>query len=110
MPFVNATVIVFVIDLPQLTVSVTTDQIVRGVTPEDLDEIARNNLAVHAGTVFPTRAEQGGGRAAIISEQDGYDAARLLLSGLYSQLAPKLGGSRGAAVLRRHAGGTCSSR
>ena len=93
-PFVNATVIVFVIDLPQLTVSVTTDQIVRwGVTPEDLDEIARNNLARYTPELsFQLVQSKEGGRAAIISEQDGYDAARLLLSGLYSQLAPKLGG------------------
>ena len=32
-----------------------------------------------------------GGRAAIISQHDGYDAARLLLSGLHNRLASQLG-------------------
>ena len=44
-PFVNGTVIVFVIDLPQLTVSVTVEQMIRwGVVAEDLEQIARENL------------------------------------------------------------------
>ncbi len=92
-PFVNGTVIVFVIDLPQMTVSVTTEQMIRwGVTADDLDDISRENLSRYAPEVnFQLVQSKEGGRAAILSEQDGYDAARLLLSNLYDQLAPKLG-------------------
>lgn len=93
-PFVNGTVIVFVIDLPQMTVSVTCEQLVRwGVSAEELEQIARANLDAYAPDLelqFVDSRE--GGRAAIVSEQDGYDAARLLLSNLYSRLAPRLGG------------------
>ncbi len=93
-PFVNGTAIVFVIDLPQMTVSVTTEQIIRwGVTPEDLEAIARANLDHYAPSLELQVVEsKEGGRAAILAEQDGYDAARLLLSGLFGRLAPQLGG------------------
>ncbi|MHC4976681.1 MAG: DUF1444 family protein, partial [Planctomycetota bacterium] len=36
---------------------------------------------------------EDGGRAAILSQRDGYDAARLLLEDLYMKLAPELGGN-----------------
>jgi uncharacterized protein YtpQ (UPF0354 family) len=93
-PFVNGTVIVFVIDLPQMTVSITTEQIVRwGVTPDDLELIARENLDAYAPDLELQVVEsREGGKAAILAEQDGYDAARLLLSDLFQKLAPRLGG------------------
>lgn len=93
-PFVNDTVIVFVLDLPQMTVSITTEQMVRWrLDADDLDEIARQNLDEYAPELDVQLVEsKEGGRAAIVSEQDGYDAARLLLSGLYERLAPQLGG------------------
>lgn len=93
-PFVNGTVVVFVLDLPHMTVSVTTDQMVRwGVTAEDLDDISRNNLDHYAPELSVQLVEsREGGKAAIVSEQDGYDAARLLLSSLHRRLAPQLGG------------------
>src|SRR5678815_3390498 len=51
-PFVNDTVIVFVIDLPQMTVSITTEQLIRWkLSPDDLDEIARTNLDRYAPTM-----------------------------------------------------------
>jgi uncharacterized protein YtpQ (UPF0354 family) len=92
-PFVNGTVVVFVIDLPQMTVSVTTEQILRwGVTPEELEQIARKNLERYTPELnFQLVQSKEGGKAAILSEQDGYDAARLLLTNLYSKLAPQLG-------------------
>lgn len=94
-PYVNDTVIVFVIDLPNMTVSITTEQMIRwGLTPDDLDVISRQNLEQYAPELnlqFVTTDE--GGKAAILSQQDGYDAARLLLSGLYYELAPRLGGN-----------------
>lgn len=93
-PFVNDTVIVYVVDLPQMTVSVTTEQMIRwGVPIEELDSQARENLDEYAPELEIQIVEsREGGRAAIVSEQDGYDAARLLLSGLFRRLAPRLGG------------------
>ncbi len=92
-PFVNGTVVVFVIDLPQMTVSATTEQMIRwGLTVDDLDEIARQNLERYAPELEVQIVEsKEGGRAAILSEQDGYDAARLLLTDLHRRLAPSLG-------------------
>jgi uncharacterized protein YtpQ (UPF0354 family) len=92
-PFVNNTVVVFVIDLPQMTVSVTTEQMVRwGVSADDLDEMARKNLNRYAPELRVQVVEsKEGGRAAILAEQDGYDAARLLLNNLHIRLAPQLG-------------------
>lgn len=93
-PFVNDTVILFVIDLPHMTVSITTEQMVRwGLTPDDLDVLARRNLEHYAPKLRMQFIDsKEGGRAAIVSQQDGYDAARLLLSGLHHELAPRLGG------------------
>lgn len=93
-PFVNGTVVVFVTDLPQMTVSITTEQVIRwGITPEELELIARENLQGYTpGIEIRLVESKEGGRAAIVSEQDGYDAARLLLNDLYFRLAPQLGG------------------
>lgn len=93
-PFVNGTAIVFVIDLPQLTVSITTEQMVRwGLQPDDLDALARENLARYAPDLEVRLVDShDGGRAAIVAQQDGYDAARLLLSSLYQRLARELRG------------------
>lgn len=93
-PFVNDTVIVFVIDLPQMTVSATTEQMVRwGVCAEELDLLARQNLENYAPDLELQLVEsKEGGRAAILSQQDGYDAARLLLSDLHERLSGQLGG------------------
>ena len=93
-PFVNDTSIVFVLDMPQMTVSITTEQMIRwGTTAEELELIARENLRSYQPDVEMQLVEsKEGGRAAIVSEQDGYDAARLLLSGLFEKLAPELGG------------------
>jgi len=102
-PFVNGTVIVFVIDLPQMTVSVTTEQMVRwNVTADDLDLIARENLESslpQLDTQLVTSKD--GGRAVILAEQDGYDAARLLLGDLHKRLAGKLGGDFYVAIPAR---------
>ena len=93
-PFVNDTVVVFVIDLPQMTVSITTEQLVRWrLSVEEVEEIARENLDKYAPELQVQLVEsKEGGRAAILSEQDGYDAARVLLSSLFRRLAPQLGG------------------
>lgn len=101
--WVNGTAIVFVLDMPQMTVSLTVEQLVRwGLTADDVDEIARENLTRYAPDLevqFVDSAE--GGRAAIVSRQDGYDAARLLLGTLHNRLAPELDGDFFVAVPAR---------
>ena len=92
-PWVNDTVIVFVMDMPHYTVSIGTEQMIRwGVTAEDLEEIARANLSRYAPNldVQVIRSNEGG-RAAIISMHDGYDAARLLMGDLHERLSAQLG-------------------
>jgi uncharacterized protein YtpQ (UPF0354 family) len=93
-PFVNNTVIVFVIDMPHSTVSITIEQVLKwGLQPEDLEEIARENLAKYSPDLDIQLVDSNeGGRAAILAAQDGYDAARLLLTKLYDRLAPELKG------------------
>jgi uncharacterized protein YtpQ (UPF0354 family) len=92
-PFVNGTVVVFVIDMPHVTVSVTVEQMVRwGVQVDDLERLARENLARYAPELKVRVVEtEDGGKAAIVALQDGYDAARLLLESLHLKLAPQLG-------------------
>lgn len=93
-PFVNGTVIVFVIDLPDMTVSISTEQLVRwGLTTDELEEVARVNLGSYAPELNVQIMQSGdGGRAAVVSLRDGYDAARLLLTHLHERLAPELKG------------------
>lgn len=92
-PFVNDTVVVFVLDMPHMTVSITTEQIIRwGMGVDELEEIARDNLELYAPELEMQVIESAeGGRAVIVAEQDGYDAARLLLGDLHCKLAPQLG-------------------
>jgi uncharacterized protein YtpQ (UPF0354 family) len=94
MPWVNGTVIVYVIDLPRVTVSITTEQLLRwGIDIEEVDDLARDNLARYQPELEVKLIEsQDGGRAAIMSAQDGYDAARVLLAGFHERLAPQLRG------------------
>ena len=93
-PFVNDTVIVFVFDMPQMTVSITVEQLLCwGLESDDLDVIARENLARYAPDLQIQIVDSSeGGRAAIVARQDGYDAARLLLDSLHNRLAPELHG------------------
>lgn len=93
LPFVNDTSIVFVVDLPDMTVTLTVEQLVRwGVGPEELDQIARENLGTYAPELEARLVEsKEGGRAAVLAARDGYDASRLLLDGLHDRLAPTLG-------------------
>ncbi len=93
-PWVNDTSIVYVIDLPRMTVSITLEQVVRwGLTIEEVEAQARLNLSNYASSVEVKLVESAeGGRVAILSVQDGYDAARLLMRSLHGRLAPKLRG------------------
>jgi uncharacterized protein YtpQ (UPF0354 family) len=94
LPFVNDTVLFYVIDLPRTTVSISVEQIMRwGLSIEDIDIIARKNLDTYAPELEVKLVESNdGGRAAVISVRDGYDAARLLLGTLHQRLAPALNG------------------
>ncbi len=93
-PFVNETVIVYVLDMPQMTVSITVEQMMRwGLQVDDLDTISRENLDRYAPDLQIQLVDSTeGGRAAIVSRQDGYDAARLLLQCLHNRLSPELNG------------------
>lgn len=92
-PFVNETVVVFVLDMPHMTVSITTEQVLKwGITVEQLDDLARENLELYAPELDMQVIDSAeGGRAVIVAEQDGYDAARLLLGDLHTKLSVKLG-------------------
>ncbi len=93
-PYVNDTVVVFVIDMPYMTVSVTTEQMIKwDLEPEDLDDVSRENLLRYTPDLeFRPLESSEGGRAVVLSLQDGYDASRLLLDRLFDRLAPELGG------------------
>ncbi|MEX2670855.1 MAG: DUF1444 family protein [Phycisphaeraceae bacterium] len=93
-PFVNDTLVLYMIDLNGASAPVTTEQLVRwGIDVDQLDELARQNLSAHQPRMrLPFYA---GGRviAAVFDTGDGYDASRLLLEQLYTRLAPELGGT-----------------
>jgi hypothetical protein len=93
-PYVNGTVVVFVIDMPYMTVSVTTEQMIRwGQTIEEIEELARRNLQRYTPSLELKMLESAeGGHALLLTNQDGYDASRLLLDRLFERLAPELGG------------------
>ena len=93
-PWVNGTSIVYVIDMPHVTVSITLEQLIRwGLDIEEIEVCARRNLARYAPSLEVKIIESSeGGRVALLSAQDGYDAARLLMNTLHSRLAPKLNG------------------
>jgi len=101
--WVNGTVIVFVIDLPQVTVSITVEQMIRwGLQPDDLEERARANLAKYVSDLEVQLVDsRDGGRAAVVNQLDGYDATRLLHDGLCAQLRDELGGDFYAAAPAR---------
>lgn len=92
-PFVNETVVLYVIDMPHLTVSITVEQMLKwGADVEEIDSLARRNLAAYSEELKLRIIEaSSGGRAAVFQENDGYDASRLLLGSLHGRLAPVLG-------------------
>lgn len=94
MPYVNGTVIVYVIDMPRMTVSITVEQLLKWkVSVDEVDQYARENLSRYSPDLKIQLVDsEDGGRAAIFSAHDGYDAARLLLDTLHRRLAPELNG------------------
>ena len=101
--YVNGTVIVYVLDLPDMTVSISTEQMVRwGLSVDELDDIARENLSRYAPELKLQVVEsKDGGRAVVFNLRDGYDAARLLIGSLWRKLAPELHGNFLVAVPAR---------
>lgn len=94
LPFVNDTVIVYVLDMPRMTVSITVEQLMKWrISVDELDLYARENLGRYAPDLKIQFVDsEDGGRAAIFSANDGYDAARLLMGSLHDRLAPELKG------------------
>jgi len=94
-PFVNDTAILYVTDMPRMTVSITIEQMLRwGIHIDELDSIARSNLAsYHSDLKLQIVDARDGGRVAIFNMQDGYDAARLLLESLWTRLSPEFNGN-----------------
>jgi uncharacterized protein YtpQ (UPF0354 family) len=92
-PFVNDTVVLYVIDMPNLTVSITVEQMLKwGITIDDIDSVARTNLKQTSERIDMRVVDlEGGGKAIILHENDGYDASRLLLDTLHENIAPHLG-------------------
>jgi len=94
-PFVNDTVVLYVIDMPYVTVSITVEQMIKwGLNENEIDTVARKNLRTFSPRLAVRFVEShNGGKAAIFLEHDGYDASRLLLDNLYQFLAPEMGGN-----------------
>ena len=94
-PFVHDTVVIYVIDMPYVTVSMTVEQVIEWDLDDDqVAEVARTNLKAVSHRLSVRFGEsQAGGRAASFLEHDGYDASRLLLENLYQFLAPEMGGN-----------------
>lgn len=91
-PFVNDTLVLYMIDFDGACVPVSTEQLVRwGIDVDDLDELARQNLSAHRPRLRLALHESDRGTAAVINTGDGYDASRLLLEQLHLKLAPELG-------------------
>jgi uncharacterized protein YtpQ (UPF0354 family) len=93
-PFVNDTSVIYVIDMPHVTVSITVEQMLRwGMDVDEVDRHARRNLRSLTPRLEVKMVDgEDGGRAALLIEHDGYDASRLLLNDLYRALAPEMGG------------------
>ncbi len=95
-PFVNDTVITFVTDLPDMTISITTDQLTRWKVPiSEIDKIARHNLdsRLDKNLSYPDiqTARNHHSEMVAIGVSDGYDASRLLFVDLFERMQPTLG-------------------
>lgn len=100
--FVNDTAILYVIDFNGAVIGISTEQMIRWkLTIDDLDQIARQNLAVCQPDLELSIYSGEEGTAAFFNAGDGHDADRLLLDELYEQLAPELGGNFLVAIPTR---------
>lgn len=92
-PWVNDCSIMYVIDYPDMTVSITTDQMRKWkMTEEDFFHIAKDNLeqqTVYEENIRVSRADRT--VFMIYQSQDGYDSSRILLDSLWHRASDYLG-------------------
>ncbi|MBI1369288.1 MAG: DUF1444 family protein [Planctomycetes bacterium] len=101
-PYINDTVILYMVELNGAATPVTTEQLIRwGIGLDDLDAMARTNLAGYRPNLELQLFQGAEGAAALFNTGDGYDASRLLLDRLYPQLAPEFGGNFLVAIPAR---------
>jgi uncharacterized protein YtpQ (UPF0354 family) len=90
------------IDLNDAATPISTEQLIKwGVDVDEIDRIARNNLASYRPELELQLFRSDDASAALFNTGDGYDAARLLLDQLYPKLAPELGGNFLVAIPTR---------
>jgi len=100
--WVNDTVILYVIDFNGTATPITTEQLIHwGLSVEELDEMARENLSGHQPDLELKVLHGEDGAAALFNTGDGYDAARLLLDELHPKLSPEFGRDFLAAIPTR---------
>lgn len=101
-PFINDTVILYMIDMKDAATPLSTEQLIKwGVDVDEIDRIARNNLASYQPELELQLFRSDDASAALFNTGDGYDASRLLLDQLYPKLAPELGGNFLVAIPTR---------
>ncbi len=101
-PFINNTVIMYVVDFNAATLPVMTEQLLKwNIDIDALDQIARSNLATSQPTLTFKVVNNDEGAAALLEVGDGYDASRILLEEIHPQLAPELGGNFIVAIPNR---------
>ncbi len=103
-PWVNDTSILFVRDLPKMTLSLTTENLIKWqVSIEDIEALAMKNLREYGDFEIKFLEPKKGGRVALIDKQDGYDAARLLMEETREEMIRELGGDYLAGIPARDA-------
>ncbi len=86
-PFVNDTVIVFLIDMPNSMITLAMKQLTGwGKEIEEVCQRAISNLENK-----PAPIQDVGGKVFIINCDDSYDSSRILMPDLYKRLVPELG-------------------
>jgi len=101
-PFINDTVILYMIDINGAATPLSTEQLIRwGVDVDQIDLIARQNLAAFRPELELQLFRSDDASAALFNTGDGYDASRLLLEQLYCKLSPELGGNFLVAIPTR---------
>lgn len=89
----NDTSTIFVVDFPRFTTGFTVKHMKDcALSIEEVQQIAQKNLDRQTEpSDVEVQKTRDGGRVAVFEKQDGYDAARLGLTGLFNLLAPQLG-------------------
>ena len=102
LPFVQHTDIVYLMEFDEVCMAVTEEHMVKwGTDLDDLDTLARENLAKFHPDLTIRVLQGEDGTAAMFNVGDGYDASRLLLDSLHDKLAPEMGGDFLVAIPNR---------